>query len=222
MHYPRTPGVWLAIGVGLVCLVTAGGSMTTTDAVIAFDVTQGLLERGSVALSDESPRYEPFRGVDGRYYSPFGIAQSVWNIPFYLGGRAAAAAIGGPIGSRDAIPKAAVALGTVPAVALLAWVCLAVLLRLGAEPQRALCTTLLLVFGTSLWPYSGFGFNQPLTALFLWGAVLRMGGFQGAMVFLHPRNNAWMPFNGPIGGVSRLGSGRRGVWPGNRVCRPSG
>jgi hypothetical protein len=31
---------------------------------------------------------------------------------------------------------------------------------------------LLLVFATALWPYSGFGFNQPLTTLFLWAAVL--------------------------------------------------
>jgi hypothetical protein len=169
--------------VGLVCLLTAGGSMTTTDAVIAYDVTKGLVERGSVALSEESPHYEAYRGRDGRYYSPFGIAQSVWNIPFYLCGRAGAAAIGGSLGTGDTIPKAAVALGTVPAVALLAWVGFALLLKLGADPPRAAVATLALVFGTSLWPYSGFGFNQPLTALFLWGAILAAvsGGSTGAL-----------------------------------------
>jgi hypothetical protein len=170
MAVTRSIGLWLAIGTGLVCLLTAGGSMTTTDAVIAYDVTRGLVERRSVALSEEGPRYEAFRGVDGRYYSPFGIAQSVWNVPFYVTGRAAATRLGARLGS-ETIPKATVALGTVPVVALLAWVCFQVLLRLGAPPVHATVTALLLIFATPLWPYSGFGFNQPLAALFLWTAV---------------------------------------------------
>ena len=64
--------------------------MTTTDAVIAFDVTRNMVERGSIATSEDVPRYEAFRGREGRYYSPFGIAQSVWNLPFFLAGRALA------------------------------------------------------------------------------------------------------------------------------------
>jgi hypothetical protein len=167
----RSVGLWLAIGVALVCLLTAGGSMTTTDAVIAYDVTRGLVERRSVALSEVGPRYDAYRGIDGRYYSPFGVAQSVWNVPFYLAGRAAGARIGGRL-AADAIPKAAVALATVPAIALLALVCFHLLLRLGAAPLRASGTVLLMIFATPLWPYSGFGFNQPLAALFLWTAVL--------------------------------------------------
>ena len=170
---PRaTTGVWLTIGVALVCLLTAGGSMTTTDAVITYDVTRNLVEHGSVAMSGEVAGYEAYRGLDGRYYSPFGIAQSIWNIPFYAAGRTAARQIGGRVAETQTIPKAAVALATVPAVALLAWVCFQLLLTLHVPPRRALLAVLLLVFGTPIWPYSGFGFNQPLTALFLWTSAL--------------------------------------------------
>ena len=172
-------GAWLAIGVGFLCLLTAGGSMTTTDAVVAYDVTRNIVEHRTVATSGDLLGKEAYRGRDGRYYSPFGIAQSVWNIPFYVAGRAMSSRVGLAAGRADTIPKAAVALATVPAVACLAWVGFAILLRLGADPRRALVASLLLVVATPLWPYSGFGFNQPLTALFLWASVLGALGADG-------------------------------------------
>ena len=168
----RGAGIWLAIGVGLLCLLTAGGSMTTTDAVVAYDVTRNIVEHRTVATSGDLLGKEAYRGRDGRYYSPFGIAQSIWNIPFYLAGRAMSSRVALSKGRADTIAKATVALATVPAVALLAWVCFSILLRLGADPTRALVTGILLVVATPLWPYSGFGFNQPLAALFLWASVL--------------------------------------------------
>ena len=167
----RSTGLWLALGVGLACLFTAGGSMTSTDAVIAFDVTRSIVERGSIAMTGEVPGYAPYRGVDGQLYSPFGIAQSIWNVPFYVAGRIAAGRVAPGSATGQTIPKAVVALGTVPAVALLALVCFHLAVTLGAAPGAGLRAVLLLVFGTSLWPYSGFGFNQPLAALFLWSAV---------------------------------------------------
>ena len=162
--------MWLAAGTGLLCLLTAGGSMTSKDPVVAYDVTVNLVERQSLATRSDHGLYDAYRGVDGQYYSPFGVAQSVWNIPFYLAGRAAANYVGSGLGP-DVIPKATVALGTVPAVALLAWVCFQLLVTLGATPAKAVGTVLLLIFATPVWPYSGFGFNQPLMALFLWTAV---------------------------------------------------
>lgn len=168
----RAIGIWLTVGVALLCLSTAGGSMTTTDAVLAFDVTKNIVEHGSIATTDERLHYAAYRGRDGRFYSPFGIAQSVWNIPFYVAGRTAARAAGPGLAQGDTLPKAAVALATVPAVALLAWACFALLLALGAGARKACVTAVLLVFATSLWPYSGFGFNQPLAGMFVWSAVL--------------------------------------------------
>jgi hypothetical protein len=170
-RHRRLAGAWIAIGLCSLCLVTAGGGMTTTDAVVAYDVTRNLVEHQTVATSKDWLGTEAYRGRDGRYYSPFGIAQSVWNIPFFVVGRAIAERSAVWNGS-DMLPKAAVALATVPAVALLAWVGFELLMALGLAPLRAAVWSVLLVVATPLWPYSRFGFNQPLTALFLWASVL--------------------------------------------------
>ena len=58
--------------------------MTITDAVVMFDVTQNLVEHQTVAMSSSLLGMEAHRGADGRYYSPFGVAQSLYNVPFYL------------------------------------------------------------------------------------------------------------------------------------------
>jgi hypothetical protein len=167
----RAIGAWIAIAVGAVCLFTAGGSMTSTDAVVAYDLTQSLVDRHSIALSHSVLGNEAYRGVDGRYYSGFGIAQSIWNIPFYLAGRAVAAHVH-RADTAAAIPKAVVTLGTIPAVALLGWCAFSLIVALGGSVRPAAVTALLLIVATPFWPYSRFGFNQPLAALFLWTSVL--------------------------------------------------
>ncbi len=167
----RWTGAWIAIGAAALCLLTAGGSMTSTDAVVAYDLTESLVERHSIAISRDILGNPAYRGVDGRYYSGFGLIQSLWNIPFYVTGRAAAAHVRRPDAAAT-IPKAVVTLGTIPAVALLAWCAFALLVALGTSARRAAAAALLLVVATPFWPYSRFGFNQPLAALLLWTAVL--------------------------------------------------
>ena len=77
---------------------TAGGSLTTTDAVVAFEVTRQLVDHRSIALPRDMLGNEAHRGRDGRYYSPFGITQSVFNVPFFVAGRAAARVTGLSVG----------------------------------------------------------------------------------------------------------------------------
>lgn len=89
-------------------------------------------------------------------------------------------------------------------------------------------TVLLLVFGTPLWPYSGFGFNQPLAALFLWSAVLGVfansqerrnrllasGAYVGlAMLTRHEMAGAAVLLGGYL--AVRDGSTARLVWRGS-------
>lgn len=167
----RRIGAWIAIATGTICLLTAGGSMTSTDAVVAYDLTQSLVERHSIAISHNILGNDAYLGVDGRYYSGFGLVQSVWNIPFYLAGRAAASLVRRP-DTAAAIPKAVVTLGTIPAVALLSWCAFALLVALGAPVRTAALAGVLLVLATPFWPYSRFGFNQPLAALLLWTSIL--------------------------------------------------
>ena len=84
-HGSRSMAVWLALGV---YFFTAGGSLTTTDAVVTFDVTRSIVERGNHRHVGQPAGPGGLRGADGRYYSPFGVLQSIYNIPFYVAGTA--------------------------------------------------------------------------------------------------------------------------------------
>jgi hypothetical protein len=151
----------------LVYGATAGGSLTTTDAVAAYELTESLVERRSVALEWNVVGLEAALGPDGRAYSPFGIAQSIVNIPFYLAGRELEAVTGLRLGPPDAIRRAAVAGASVVAAALTVLVTFLFAWRLSRDPAASVGASLVVAFGTLLWPYSGFGFNTALTALFL-------------------------------------------------------
>jgi hypothetical protein len=148
----------------------AGGSLTTTDAVVAFEVTRQLVEHQSVALPRDMLGNQAHRGADGRYYSPFGITQSIFNVPFFVAGRIAARVTGLSIGRADAIEKATVALGNTVAMAACLWVFYLFAQRLAPSTRAAAVTTLVAAFATPLWPYSKFGFNAPLAALFVTAA----------------------------------------------------
>jgi len=165
------------VGAALFALVlaiyvfTAGGSLTTTDAVVEFEVTRQLVDHQSLALPRDMLGNEAYRGRHGRYYSPFGITQSLLNIPFFLAGRAAARTTGLSIGRADAIEKAAVALGNTVAMAIGVWVCYLFGRRVTGSARTAASGALATAFATPLWPYSKFGFNAPLALLFVIAAV---------------------------------------------------
>lgn len=150
-------------------LFTAGGSLTTTDAVATFDVTRAIVEQGSVAMSGNILGREEERGVDGRYYAPFGLGQSIYNIPFYLAAKGLDAA-GIRLGKPDSLAKALVALGeTVLVAAIVRESFLLAVAVVGNVPAAALAA-LTLGFASVLWPYSRFGFNQPLACFTLLAA----------------------------------------------------
>ena len=166
-HATRRRAALLGIATLLIYLATAGGSLATTDAVVTYEVTRNLLNEGSVALTDGRMVDEALRGVDGRFYSPFGIGQSIYNLPFYVAGSLVAGAIGERFGAPDMLPKAAVALGSAFAAAACVWVVYLFAWRLSGDSRAAALAALGLAFGSALWPYSKFGFNAPLTALAL-------------------------------------------------------
>ena len=167
----RATGRWLFVLALGVYVLTAGGSLTSTDAVAAFDVTRNIVEHGSVALSDEQLGTEALRGRDGRYYSPFGVAQSVFNIPFYVAGKAAASLTGLRLGKPDTVPKAAVALAQTLVGATIVWQIFTLSTAVTGAVGPSLVAALTFAFGSVLWPYARFGFNQPLACVALIGAV---------------------------------------------------
>ena len=72
-----------AVGVWLVYIVTAGGAMATGDAVAMFEVARSLIDRGTLDVPAEQS-IDAWRGVDGRHYTPFGVGQSLFDVPFVL------------------------------------------------------------------------------------------------------------------------------------------
>src|SRR5919198_2212107 len=108
MARPRVIAVFVA-ALALYTL-TAGGSLTSSDAVVTFELTPSLVDRHSIALPGNLLGSGGNQGRDGRYYSQFGIGHSLYNVPFYLAGRAVASLLRHPIGKPDTVAKAAVGL----------------------------------------------------------------------------------------------------------------
>ena len=164
-------GRWLFILTWSVYVFTAGGSLTSTDAVQAFDVTRNIVEHGSIEMSAHLSAADALRGRDGRVYSPFGIVQSLYNVPFYLAGRAAARVVGDRVGKPDSLPKAAVALGQTVVGAAIVWQIFWLSTQITGAIGPSLWAAVTFGFGSLLWPYARFGFGQPLACLLLLAAV---------------------------------------------------
>jgi hypothetical protein len=167
----RRAGGWLFMLALTVYLSTAGGSMTTTDAVVAFDLTRNIVEHGTVASSGDLLGLDALRGVDGRYYSPFGLAQSIYAIPFYTLGTAIQRWTGLSIGKPDTLPKAFVTLSQTLLVAIIVWLIFDLALHVTGRARVSLTAAVTCAFGSLLWPYAGFGFSQPLACATLLAGV---------------------------------------------------
>jgi len=133
-----------------------------------FVVAQSIAENGTVAL--EKNEFVPLDpGPDGAYYSKFGIAQSVLEAPFYL--------IGKVFAPRDEIFRYSFlylcAVMSVPFISSLTIILfLLAAIELGFKKGASLAAAVLLGTATMIWPYSRFGFSEPLQAFALTGAVL--------------------------------------------------
>ena len=141
-----------------------------TDAM-SYEVAKGMVEHGSVAMSREILSLDAHRGVDGRFYSPYGIGHAIYGVPFYWAGRLAEMRIGFAVGRSEAVRKAAFVVGSAVAAALVVWLTYLFAYRWSGHSRASAATALTLAFATLLWPYAKFGFNAPLSALAVLGGV---------------------------------------------------
>ena len=165
----RSAGIVLGI-VGCVYLTTTGGSFATDLA--SYEVTKGLVQRGSFAMSYDVLATEAERGLDGQYYAPVGLAHPVFGIPFYVASRVVQQVAGIRLGKPETLDKAAVVVGSAVAAALCAPLAFLFAWRLTGSMAGSLTAAFGLAFGTTLWPYSKFGFNAPLATSGLLAATL--------------------------------------------------
>jgi hypothetical protein len=152
---------WMVLALALcVYIATTGGSMATD--IMSYEVTKGIVEHGTVAMSYDVFQMEAHRGVDGRYYAPYGLAHAVYSIPFYVIPRLVERATRLEFRRPEALTKAGFVVGSAVAAALTVWIAFFFALRLSDDLRAAVRTALVLGFGTLLWPYAKFGFSAPL------------------------------------------------------------
>ena len=168
MSSRRAAGVVFGI-VLCVYLTTTGGSYATDLA--SYEVTKNLVQRGSVAMSYNVLETEAERGLDGQYYAPVGIGHPLVGVPFYFSSQVFQQLFDVRLGKPETLDKAAVVVGSAVAAALCAPLVVLFAWRLTGNLVGSLFAAFALAFGTSLWPYSKFGFNAPLATLCLLGAT---------------------------------------------------
>lgn len=156
-------GRWVFLLTLALYTATTGGSMATD--IMTYEVTKGIVEQGTVAMSYNVFQMDAHRGVDGRYYAPYGIGHAVYSVPFYMLGRAAENWTRVIVAKSEALRKAGFVVGSAVAAALTVWIAFFFAWRLSSSATAAAKTALALGFGTLLWPYAKFGFSAPLATL---------------------------------------------------------
>jgi hypothetical protein len=143
-----------------VYLATTGGSMATD--IMSYEVTKGIVEHHTVAMSYNVFKMDAHRGVDGRYYAPYGIGHALYSIPFYTVARLAERWTGLEVGKPEALTKAGFVSGSAVAAALTVWIAFLFAWWLSVNVRAAVTTASAVGFATFLWPYAKFGFSAPL------------------------------------------------------------
>lgn len=154
-----------------VYLLTAAGRFANYDAESMFAVTRSLYERGSLDVGPCEARSWSIacvRGVDGRYYSGYGVVPSVAALPFYAVGRVAAKITGfnPELATAGSVSIMNSLVGALACVGLFFWS-----VNAGCTVRQSLLAAILLAFATPFWFHSTKEFySEPLFTLFLVGS----------------------------------------------------
>jgi hypothetical protein len=158
---PRERRVVLALGALMfaLTLLLNGGAIYSSDGISTYEVTKSVVEDGDVAITHGVV----WQGRDGRYYSPFGIGQSLVALPVYFLIR--------PISELTSEPERVAQAGVaalMPLIAALISVAIYRLARrLGGSQESSAAVAVGAVAGTFLLAYSKDFLSEPLTTLFV-------------------------------------------------------
>ena len=154
----------LRLGAGLFLLVTGivlatgSGHFAVQDEVSLYHMTSSLLEDGSMSVPRNVNTGGGFRGLDGRYYAPFGIGQPLLAWPLL-----AAARIVLPPRSEPYLECMVLLAFNAMVVGLTAVVLALFLRELGASRRRAIAGALAFALGSHAYIYGRTYFADPLT-----------------------------------------------------------
>jgi len=147
-------------------LSISSGIVASSDGIMIFKVTQAIVERGEISLSDDS--VPP--GAGGKRYSPYGIALSVLAIPLYLLGKLVSSTI--PEQFHNLILKGSVSLTNAIVGAFTCLLLVRTAQQLSYSQRVSLQLAMSFAFSTFFVVYATKGFlTHPLETLCLMGTV---------------------------------------------------
>ncbi|HEY4955693.1 MAG TPA: hypothetical protein VII02_12500 [Gemmatimonadaceae bacterium] len=180
-------GAALSVLIASIYLLTAAGRFANFDAESMFAVTRSLYSHGRLDVEGctpaaQSPGHPAMKsdpalmprslqcvpGVDGRYYSAYGVVTSIAALPFFAAGRLTGQSLGF---DPDLVAAAFVSfmnslVGALACVLFFLWA-----VRAGCSLRESALAAILLAFATPFWFHSTKElYSEPLFALFLVGS----------------------------------------------------
>ncbi len=148
--------------------LTMAGRVVSGDGETMFQTTRAVVERGQLSI-DQRPEAAVGRG--GRYFSKYGLGQSVVQAPFVVAGRVIAFLA--PIQTPPDLPaRFLVGLTNVLVTSIGSGILWMVVRSSGIGSRGSTGITLATATTTLLWPYSRADFAEPLQATALLAALL--------------------------------------------------
>ena len=167
---------WLFVCLTCIYALSSSGRIRTPDEYMSFFQAQSLVERGSTAIP-QAVQFRDFYGAFDRHgqpRAPYPAGQAWLSAPLLILGKFVLAHLPGVPQTQEAIfyiqVFGAVLTSALAAAAAMAFFFLT-LSRLGVSLSNALIATLCVGFGTLIFPYSGYFFSEPFTALIMMAAV---------------------------------------------------
>jgi hypothetical protein len=160
----------LVVAFTFVYLSTAKGVLEYGDDWSMLYVTSALVDHLGADVPADSPGAVP--GIDRRFYSKYGIGQSLTAVPFYLAGRELAGIRGHQIAANGQLLQATELTFAVTTVSVLATATTVGLLfltcrALGFSTRASFVTAAALGIGTFAWHYSRTFMTEPSSMLAL-------------------------------------------------------
>ena len=179
-------------------ILTMSGHIHTIDSFQVYSVTKSLAEKGSLEIP---PCYMHVEGIDGKYYSKFGIGQSILALPLYKCAQllyplvppnvihqmdAAQKKVVTRLDNREAIPQYLRSYEHAPPGPFYSFIVLTfnsvitawgmtllyiILTKLGYGTKESLMTAGITALATFVWPLSRDFFQHPLILLLLLRAI---------------------------------------------------
>lgn len=172
----RRCAVRLALFALFLYLLTMPGQITSGDGEAMYQTTKSMVGRRSLAIP-ELP--EARLGVDGHYYSKYGLGISLVQAPLYVVGHAAGRLAGAPDDRIARFTAGMVNSFASAALVVVFWLCTR---ALGCSRRTGTAAALTLGVATIVWPYAAADFTESLASLSLLAAMYCLLRWKGAEV----------------------------------------